>query len=633
MLLFLGLFTQKSALAQPPINATVDTATPSEATAPADEKPARGNQKEVKTEAVDSNNSTAIYLSHIKARTYSQGLTILSKKLSENPKSAALYLARGQILYSICAYRDAIADFSKAASLDSSSAEPVVRRAIALCRIGNLLAAQESFQQALTCLEKEADPDAEMTAICARALLEIGLCLPVRNSLKTIIEGKSELHKNSIIRYLYAQALTGSGDKAAAMAQLNCALELAPNNYEALLARANLNLFFNQPTKAWADAQKAVELNGKSMIGYFYLAQAYLNNNELLKARDAINQSLLIAGKRPLPEAVALSAQIALRQGDVARSATEAALAVKLGLEGKSLGLMPLRQITTVDNVTGPLKTVIAGPHFLIYGSIDRERLQYYSNLAEAFINYVDEHLIRVKGNFPRALFIFPDKLSARSFLTDKMGFKNKVHGVYLTAQNAVVTYDGAGLGTIMHELMHTVLGEYKNLEFWAEEGIPCLFERCYGYIYAQEGKADERQSMKLLLGFPEEWHPKWMGGKTRSQLTLSSILKHAAHTNADFENEQRQLALLLCRQGKLKTYLSLIETANKKGAATYLEAALDKPTAQIETLFSEYMQFLEKESERIKQLPETEVFDNKADFVKFQKEHESLLRGFCLQE
>lgn len=613
--LFLSLFTNAPARALPPLNSPIDTSEPTE-TAPTEEK---------QTPGADN----TIYLSHIKNRTYSQGLAILAKKLIENPKSAELYLARGQILYSICSYRDAIGDFSKAASLDTTSAEPVVRRAIALCRIGNLLAAQESFLQALGILEKQAEPDAEMTSICARALLEIGQCLPVRDALKAIIDGKSDLHQNAMVRYLYAQALTGSGDKTAAMAQLNRALELDPNSYEANLARASLNLALNQQTRARTDAQKAVELNSKSMIGYYYLAQAYLNNNEVLKARDAINQSLIIAGKKPLPEAVALSAQIAIRQGDLARSAAEAALAVKLGLEGKSLGLMPLRQITTVDNVTGPLKTVIARPHFLIYGSINRERLEYYGNLAEAFITYVDDNLIKVKGNFPRALFIFPDKLSARAFLTDKMGFKNKVHGVYLTAQNAVVTYDGAGLGTIMHELMHTVLGEYKNLEFWAEEGIPCLFDRCYGYLIAEK---DDRQSMKIALGFPEEWHAKWMGGKTRAQLTLADILKHAAHTNADFENEQRQLALLLCKQGKLKTYLSLIETANKKRAATYLEAALDKPAAKIEALFQEYMQALEKENDRIRQLPETEIFEGKAEFLKFQKEHETILQPFLLK-
>ncbi|HNG18174.1 MAG TPA: hypothetical protein PLI59_03310, partial [Candidatus Obscuribacter sp.] len=172
--MFLSLFTNAPARALPPLNSPIDTSEPTE-TAPTEEK---------QTPGADN----TIYLSHIKNRTYSQGLAILAKKLIENPKSAELYLARGQILYSICSYRDAIGDFSKAASLDTTSAEPVVRRAIALCRIGNLLAAQESFLQALGILEKQAEPDAEMTSICARALLEIGQCLPVRDALKAIID-------------------------------------------------------------------------------------------------------------------------------------------------------------------------------------------------------------------------------------------------------------------------------------------------------------------------------------------------------------------------------------------------------------------------------------------------------------
>lgn len=556
----------------------------------------------------------------IAKRQYAAGLAALTKRIEKEPENGKLYYYRGKLYFSFCNYRKGIEDLSKSYSL-TKNPEALLRKAIALCRIGSMLTALETFSQVADLQAASKTPDLEVTAVTARALLEMAQYPKARALLKAAVDSKTELHKSSNIRYLYSQALSGLNDKVSAIAQLNKSLEYNPDNYEALVARAANYLALKKPDKAIVDAKKATTLNDKSIMGNFYLAQAYFDSNDLAKARDAINNNLIASGKHPMPEAVSMSAQIALRQGDLPRAAKEGTMAVQLGFKGNSIGPMISRQITTVDAVTGNYPNIIATPHFLFYSDIPMERLQYHARFAESFIIYVDTNLIKLKGNFPRAVFMLKDKLTARKFLSETMGFKAHVHGVYLAGANAVVTYDGAGAGTIMHELMHTVLAEEKKLEYWAEEGIPCLFDKCFGYFEnsAKENNATKGdETMYLKLGYPEVWYPKWMGGKDRTDVSLVDVVNNSKHANDSQENRQRQVALFLCKNDKLKTYLGLVESGDKKGYPTFFEATFEESLDKLAPKFTAYMQEIDKSGIAHK-LPETEIFNSKAEFEKFR--------------
>lgn len=548
-------------------------------------------------------------------RQYALGLAALTKRIERDPENGKLYYYRGKLYFSFCNYRKGIEDLSKSYSL-TKNPEALLRKGIALCRIGSMLTALETFSQVADLEAASKSPDLEVTAVTARALLEMGQFAKARVLLKAAVDSKTDLHKSSNIRYLYAQALAGLNDRVSAIAQLNKSLEYNPDNYEALVARAASYLALKKADKALVDAKKATTLNDNSVMGNFYLAQAYFDSNDMVKARDAINNNLIASGKHPMPEAVSMSAQIALRQGDLGRAAKEGTMAVHLGFKGNSIGPMITRQITTVDAVTGSYPNIVATAHFLFYSDIPLARLEYHARFAESFINYVDSNLIKVKGNFPRAVFMLKDKLTARKFLSETMGFKAHVHGVYLAGANAVVTYDGAGAGIIMHELMHTVLAEEKKLEYWAEEGIPTLFDKCFGYM--QDGAVKDDKSMMIKLGYPEVWYAKWMGGIDRTEVSLIDVVRNSKHANDSQENKQRQVALFLCKMDKLKTYLSLVESGDKKGYPTYFEAALEESLEKLAPKFTAYMQEIEKSGIAHK-LPETEIFESKAEFEKFR--------------
>jgi tetratricopeptide (TPR) repeat protein len=554
------------------------------------------------------------YVELIKQRKFTDCLTALNKRIQETPNNALLYQMRGKTYFGYCDYRMAIRDFEQAARLDKTLVEPIWQRAVALCRIGNMPGALEGFKAAAA---SKTMPGEESVAIIARGLLELGDFASAKDYLRRAIDSKTALPKSSEIRYLYGQALQGVNDKDGAIAQYSQAIEYAPDNFEALIGRASMYLQYpKEQAKAVADARKATQINDRSYRGFYYLAQAYYNQDNLVKARDAVNQALINAGKNATGEAVSLSAQIALRQGDIARATTEGAMAMRLGLQGKPLPVMPSRKVTNVDLITGSFESIVATPHLIIYSDIPKPQAEHYARLSESFLGYVDNNLIKLKGVFPRGLFILHDKLASRKFLKERMGFATHVHGAYLAGSNAVVTYDGAGDNTLMHELMHTVLNEEKGLDFWAEEGIPCLFDLVYGCIHDDAGA----KGMKLMLGYPERWNPKWMGNKERSALQLPEILQQAKHANAENEAQQRQVALFLIKNDKLKKYLSLVAGGNKNGYATYLEAAFEKPVAQLAPAFNQFMVSIEKDSAWVNSLPDSRIFENEKELAAFVK-------------
>lgn len=601
---------------------------------------------------------------YIRSRKYWEGIQFFNKELAnQNEKNIDLLLARGQIYFACSAYRKALKDFNGAVRLDKDSSEAWLRIAIAQCRKSDMVAASSTFRHLAEIISKD-EPDTEIAALTARGFLELGMNDAAKNFLsqllneeretstldtkaqtgttssapserktadkertaKNIQSGMSETaSSNPELLYLYAQSLALSNQGNRALELLNKALSKDSNSFEYLLARAKIYLQLGRSQEAKEDGQKALELNSRSAMANYYLAQALFNLDDLTEARKAINECIRLAGNRIFFEAPALSAQIALKQGDLARSATDGAASLKLSLNGRGLGPLPDRKVTIPDQVTGQMPSTVLSPHFVLYGDIEESRLDYYAEISEAFINFSDRNLIKVKGNFPRSIFIFHDKPTSRTFLQQKLGFYNKVQGVYLAGPNAVVTFDGVGIEILLHELMHTVLGEYKQLDFWAEEGVPTIFDQLWGYPKSTA----ETSSLVLLLGLPEVWIPKYMGGKERAALHLKDIVTSAKHANAEHEYEQRQVTLFLIKHGKLKQFLKLVETNNKKGYDYFIEAVFEKRLDDLTLLFSQYMKELASKTDKIKALPPSQFFPNKSEFERFYNSSSSVASLF----
>lgn len=91
----------------------------------------------------------------------------------------------------------------------------------------------------------------------------------------------------------------------------------------------------------------------------------------------------------------------------------------------------------------------------------------------EGFISYVDKYVCPLKGKYPLLMYIFKDENAMNEFFKVSLGetSSGKVFGRYISPMNAVVTYNGSGLGTMTHEIMHKVLdGGVAELDPWAKE-------------------------------------------------------------------------------------------------------------------------------------------------------------------
>ncbi len=293
-------------------------------------------------------------------------------------------------------------------------------------------------------------------------------------------------------------------------------------------------------------------------------------------------------------------------------------------LDATASGATAKAEITRRDKITAGMTSFIATPHCVLISDIKKDALERYATIAEGFINYVNDNLYSVEGNYPVSIFILHDKAAEQAFLRNHMNFNMHVQGVYISSRNVLVTFDGTGTGTLLHEIMHKILEGEKHLEFWAEEGIPAYFEKVYGKLQPQ---------FSIEVGFPENWYPKAIK-ENAGTFKLADIVGKAKHADPFNQDRQRLVALFLNRYGKLKVYLTLVKSGDKKGFKTFVEAAFEKPMNELAPLFQSYLQEIVKDRAKIEKQPESRIslgtpHVRDIDMFKVEPERHGSLREF----
>jgi tetratricopeptide (TPR) repeat protein len=288
--------------------------------------------------------------------------------------------------------------------------------------------------------------------------------------------------------------------------------------------------------------------------------------------------------------------------------------------------------VTKKDQITAGMTSFVATPHFVFIGDIDKAKLERYGAIAEGFLDYLQRKGLGdtefslsggaesntfkklVDAPEPVSIFILHDKMAVRAFLKERLNFPYHVHGVFISSRNLLVTYDGAGPGTYLHEVMHTVLSRQKNLEYWAEEGIPSYFEKVYGAISPQ---------FELRHGYGENWFPQALSVKAirNVSLNLADIVGKAKHADASQEVQQRLVALFLQKYNHLDDYLTLTVSNQNKGYKTFVEAAFDKPMVKLVPMFNEFIHEIRHPAHAL-DLPPSQIFDTKFQLHVFEREH-----------
>ncbi len=251
-----------------------------------------------------------------------------------------------------------------------------------------------------------------------------------------------------------------------------------------------------------------------------------------------------------------------------------------------------------------------AGRYFQFHSNIPPQRLALYARLSDLFVELVDQEFFRVKTRFPIQAFVLEDQARFQAFLRTTYGVAMpSEYGMYLPEAGAFVTYDGAGLGTFTHEIMHPLVdGSLPNRPDWAGEGIPAFFEKFYGYV--QDGR------LRVQWGYQNPWRIAKLGPDLK-RLKLIRVVHGSQDTS-----EKRLVSVFLHQRGKLGRFLQLVQADDRRGYRTHLEAAFDQPLNELEEDWQRYLAEIESNRPRILRLPTSQLFDTPEQYRRFAEEH-----------
>lgn len=246
------------------------------------------------------------------------------------------------------------------------------------------------------------------------------------------------------------------------------------------------------------------------------------------------------------------------------------------------------------------------GKYFQFHSDLPAEKLALYAALSDMFVELVDQDFFRVKTRFPIQAIVLEDKGGFKHFLRNALGVQMPPdYGIYLPEAALFVTYDGSGLGTFTHEIMHPLVEEsLPDRPAWATEGIPAFFEKFYGHV--QNGR------LHVQWGYQNPWRIEMLGPRLK-HLKLERIVSGSEDTS-----EKRLVTVYLSQRGKLKTFLELVQANDRRGFRTHLEAAFGKPLKEIEADWRSYLQGIESNRERIMRLPASRLFDTPDQYRQF---------------
>ncbi|MBU6454810.1 MAG: tetratricopeptide repeat protein [Cyanobacteria bacterium REEB67] len=550
------------------------------------------------------------------SKQYAKAFSILNDAIDRLPMSARLHLWLGNTYWSVNDYRSAVKEFDTAIGQNDptfDAADASAHKGVCLARLGMYDQAVRTFRQAAR--EKTSDPT--VTLLIGRALFEDNdykASVDYLKNFETTLDPNIQTEVRTTLLLTRAEAQAGAGHSESALANLEAMLAADPKLQSALIARARIYQKLGLYDKAVADAQKAVELRrGRLPLAHMIIGECQLALKKIGEAELELNIALQEYGRTPSGEIQYYKALVLERKGDFLGSLPGKAAALQLGYMEPPAVTTLNREVLSVDKIFNLFSSVLVGDHFLCYGTFEKSKLTEYSRLAEAFAGYANSEVCPIQGDYPAFLFMLQDKAATQSFLRERMDFHTRVHGVFMTNRNAVITYNNVAVGTFLHELMHKFIYIEKPHDFWADEGIPSFFEKAYGYL--SEGK------LHLQTGYAAPTHEVW-GQISRKPYKLSEIVTQAKYADPEHEDTQRLVALFLNEQAKLKAFLDLTLKGQRGKYEYFIEAVFDKPLNELDPLFDNFQRQLLKNRETTGKLPGSEIFASKDLLDKFLKKH-----------
>lgn len=177
--------------------------------------------------------------------------------------------------------------------------------------------------------------------------------------------------------------------------------------------------------------------------------------------------------------------------------------------------------------------------HFQIYTNLDKEYMQYYSDVFEGFFDYFDSHYFEIGQKKRLNVYLFGDSYTYDTFVNTFDGYTP--YGFYMGPDdNIIVVNSDSGLGTATHELVHHFIAtsfETRPPE-WIDEGISTFFEKFIGHLRADG-------SLDVSFGY----FSNWRFPQTKSRVDSLSIKRLINSAEPD-QSAVRSLMLFLHKKG-----------------------------------------------------------------------------------
>lgn len=236
---------------------------------------------------------------------------------------------------------------------------------------------------------------------------------------------------------------------------------------------------------------------------------------------------------------------------------------------------------------------------------------QGFARFAEGFVDLINRDFIKVDFNYPIRVLVLPDRTTFQGFLRTELGERDPPNfGIYIPRLKLFATYEGSGLGTFAHEIMHPLVEH--NLPArpsWAVEAIPSFFEKFFGYY--------ENGSMVVQWGYQNPWRIEALGPRL-TRIDLETLVSGKTPRDGYDTSELRLISVFLWQQGKLQQFLRLVAGQKHEGFPTYFESAMGMPLKEIIPRWKKYLEDIQTHRAEVLQIPASEVLADQASFTRF---------------
>lgn len=239
------------------------------------------------------------------------------------------------------------------------------------------------------------------------------------------------------------------------------------------------------------------------------------------------------------------------------------------------------------------------------------EQITAIARFADAYVGILNRDFFKAEYAFPIQVLVLQDKDDFHQFLREHFAVANPPNfGIFLFRHNLFATYEGSGLGTFAHEILHPLVeSNLKGRPIWAIEGIPAFFEKFYGYWQNDE--------LVLDWGYQNPWRIQALGTNL-TRLDLKAILTTTETPGPYNESDRRMVSMFLWEQGKFKRFLQFLRTGDRHGYGSYFEAAMGIPVEKVVPLWQDYLNRVANQKPQIMRLPQSTIFQNESAFHHF---------------